>query len=106
MKGRTPTAAEQKHMNLVGAMPCIACQKDGIYNEYISLHHTDGRVKPGAHFEVLPLCAPHHQHDDTDPWERIGIHPYKARFEALYGTSDELLNEIRLKIEGEKYGAR
>lgn len=106
MLGRTPTSAEKKHMQLVGAMPCIACAKDGFYNDYISLHHTDGRVKPDAHFKVLPLCSFHHQHDDTDPYKRVGIHPHQARFEALYGTSDELLNEIRLKIEGEKYGTR
>jgi hypothetical protein len=104
MKGRTPTTAEKAHMNLVGNMPCIACEKDGYYNNHISLHHTDGRTKPGAHFNVLPLCAPHHQHDDTDPMGRIGIHPYKARFEDKYGTSEELLKEIRLKIGGGAYG--
>lgn len=100
MKGRAPTVAEKVHMYLVGSMPCIACEKDGFYNDYVSLHHTDGRTKPDAHFQVLPLCGPHHQHDDTDQLKRIGIHPYKARFEALYGASDELLNEIKLKIEG------
>lgn len=97
MKGRTPTAAEQKHMQIVGGMPCIACEKDGYHNDYISLHHVDGRVKHGAHFQVLPLCGPHHQHDDTDQLKRIGIHPYKARFETLYGTSDQLVNEIKIK---------
>lgn len=98
MLGRTPTSAEKKHMELVSKLPCIACEKDGFFNDYISLHHTDGRTKPGAHFKVLPLCPYHHQHDDKDPWQRIGIHPYKAKFEALYGTSDELLDEIQSKI--------
>jgi hypothetical protein len=105
MKGRAPTSVEKKHMRLVGAMPCIACEKDGYYNDYVSLHHIDGRVKPDAHLEVLPLCASHHQHNDSDPMGRIGIHPYKARFEMLYGTSVQLLTEIKLKIQGEKHGA-
>jgi hypothetical protein len=102
MLGRTPTAAEKQHMQVVGNLPCIACEKDGHHNDYITLHHVDGRVKPDAHFKVLPLCGFHHQHEDTDPMGRIGIHPNKARFEAIYGTSTELLDEIRLKIESNK----
>lgn len=102
MKGRTPTAAEKAHMALVGAMPCIACEKEGYYNDYISLHHVYGRTKLGAHFDVLPLCSGHHQHDDTDLLMRIGIHPFKARFEARYGTSEQLLKEVRSKIEKSK----
>jgi hypothetical protein len=98
MKGRTPTAIERKHMRAVGRMPCIACEKDGHYNDYVSLHHIEGRTKPNAHLEVLPLCASHHQHNDSDPMGRIGIHPYKQRFEALYGTSRQLLNEVKSKI--------
>ncbi len=99
MKGRAPTSAEKKHMQVVGNMPCIACEKDGYYNDYISLHHTDGRTKASAHFKVLPLCAPHHQHDDSDPMGRVGVHPYKARFEKQYGTSEDLLSEVTLRIE-------
>lgn len=102
MKGRTPSAAEKAHMALVGDLPCIACEKDGYFNDYVSLHHTDGRVKAGAHFKVIPLCAPHHQHDDSDLMLRIAVHPYKARFEKLYGTSEELIDEIKVKIEAKK----
>jgi hypothetical protein len=100
MKGRKPTSAEKAHMSLVGKLPCIACEKDGYYNDYVSLHHVDGRTKPGAHFKVLPLCAQHHQHDSTDPMGRVGIHPYKAGFEYIYGTSEQLLEEVSAKIEG------
>jgi hypothetical protein len=41
----------------------------------------------------LPLCGQHHQHDDTDPAGRVGVHPYKARFEAKYGKQADLLTE-------------
>jgi hypothetical protein len=47
---------------------------------------------------VLGLCAEHHQHDDTDPLGRIGVHPYKARFEARYGTQLQLLAEAKQKL--------
>lgn len=94
MKGRTPTAAERRIMDKIGGLGCIACLKDGITNPFISLHHIDGRTKPGAHLLVLPLCAQHHQQDDTDPMGRVAVHPNKARFEAKYGTQRELLAEI------------
>ena len=93
MKGRPPTAQEKRFMDRMGTLPCIACLKDGWTNHTISLHHIDGRTKPGAHFLVLPLCAGHHQ-DGTGPnTTLIAVHPYKARFEARYGTQRELLAE-------------
>ena len=93
MKGRPPTAEESRFMDKMGALPCIACLKDGWTNHVISLHHIDGRTKPGAHFLVLPLCGPHHQQDDTDPRGRISLHGRKATFQARYGTERELLAE-------------
>lgn len=94
LKGRTPTAAERAFMDLAGKVPCMACLKDGRRNTHISLHHIDGRTKPGAHFLVLPLCGPHHQQDDTDPLERISLHGNKRLFGQLYGTERELLAEL------------
>lgn len=94
LKGRPPTAAEQRFMDLAGAVPCLACMKDGRINHHISLHHIDGRTKPGAHFLVLPLCPSHHQQDDTDPLQRISLHGAKKRFVERYGTEAELLAEL------------
>lgn len=93
MKGRPPAADEKRFMDQMGALPCIACLKDGRTNHTISLHHIDGRTKPGAHFLVLPLCGPHHQQDDTDLRQRISLHGRKATFQARYGTERELLAE-------------
>jgi hypothetical protein len=93
MKGRAPTAAEARLMDLMGSLPCIACLKDGWTNRDISLHHIDGRTKPGAHFLTLPLCGPHHQQDDSDPRGRISVHGRKASFQARYGMQMDLLAE-------------
>lgn len=98
MKGRTPTATESRFMDAVAGLGCVACEKDGIANPWISLHHIDGRTKPGAHFLILPLCAPHHQQDDTDPLERPSVHGRKATFEQRYGTELELLAEAKMKL--------
>lgn len=98
MKGRAPTADERRFMDAAGALPCIACQKDGRHEPVISLHHIDGRTKPGAHLLVLPLCAPHHQQDDSDPLQRQSVHGRKATFTARYGTEMELLEIVRSRV--------
>jgi hypothetical protein len=93
MKGRPPTAEEARFMDRMGELPCICCLKDGWENHEISLHHIDGRTKPGAHFLVLPLCAGHHQQGTGANPALIAVHPNKARFEGRYGTQMELLDE-------------
>jgi hypothetical protein len=93
MKGRPPTSKEAQFMNAIAGLGCIACRKDGREELIVSIHHIDGRTKPGAHFLVLPLCGPHHQQDDTDPRARISLHGRKATFQARYGTERELLEE-------------
>ncbi len=100
MKGRTRARSEIELHDKIAALGCIACHIDGRYNPVVSIHHIDGRTKPDAHLKVLPLCSQHHQHDDTDPAGRIGVHPYKARFEALYATQDELLKMCLEKLQG------
>jgi hypothetical protein len=93
MKGRPPTAGEARFMDAIASLGCIACLKDGRHEPVVSIHHIDGRTKPGAHFLVLPLCGPHHQQDDTDLRGRISVHGMKATFQARYGTQQELLAE-------------
>lgn len=93
MKGRTPTRYEKHiHDRMASEIGCIACRKDGIRNMHVSIHHIDGRTKPGAHLKVLPLCASHHQ-DGTGAPGVIAVHPWKRRFEERYGTQLELLEE-------------
>jgi hypothetical protein len=93
MKGRPPTAEEARFMDAIAALGCIACRKDGWENFDVSVHHIDGRTKPGAHFLVLGLCAGHHQAGTGTNPTLIAVHPDKARFEARYGTQRELLAE-------------
>ncbi|MBI8355370.1 DUF968 domain-containing protein [Pseudomonas aeruginosa] len=93
MKSRTPTRYEKHiHDRMASEIGCIACRKDGIRNMHVSIHHIDGRTKPGAHLKVLPLCAGHHQ-DGTGAPELIAVHPWKRRFEEKYGAQLELLEE-------------
>ena len=98
MKGKTPTKAEKQFHTKVAALGCVACRKDGLFNPWVSIHHIDGRTKPGAHMRVLGLCGPHHQ-DSGDP-RFIAVHPWKARFEEKYGKQEDLLAEITREING------
>lgn len=98
MKGSTPTKAEKELWGKIAAIGCIACLHDGRNNSHVLIHHIDGRTKPGAHRKVLPLCAEHHQQNDLDPLGRVGVHPYKARFEQQYGSQYDLLKEVYAMI--------
>jgi hypothetical protein len=70
--------------------------KDGRFNPHVSIHHVDGRTKPGCHLLVLPLCGPHHQDDGSGT---ISVHPWKARFEKRYGAQLDLVNECMTLLE-------
>ncbi len=91
MKGRPTTKAERLfHGQLCRFVGCIACRLDGYFNDYCSIHHIDGRVKPWAHWFVLSLCAGHHQ-DGTGAPGLLAVHPWKNRFENEYGPQPFLL---------------
>lgn len=92
MKGSTPSKAERELWDALASLGCAACRKDGIFNGHVSIHHIDGRTKPGAHRKVLALCAGHHQ-DGTGAPGLIAVHPWKARFEERYGRQTELLDD-------------
>lgn len=97
MKGSNPTKAQKAMWTKLAETGCIACRQDGIYNPHVSIHHLDGRTKPTAHDEVIAICGPHHQQDDsTGVW---AVHPNKARFEAEYGSQYELMAEQK-KLAG------
>lgn len=102
MKGRPPTASETRFMSEIAALGCIACKKDGWHNPDVSVHHIDGRTKPGAHLLVLPLCAGHHQDGTGNNPALIAVHPYKARFEVRYGAQRELLAECTAMLKSSR----
>lgn len=88
MKGRSVTTVQKiYHNNLCQIVGCIACRKELIFNDWVSIHHINGRTKPDAHWCVLPLCAGHHQDNGT----AIAVHPFKKRFENHYGQQLDLM---------------
>ncbi|MDQ2139565.1 Ref family recombination enhancement nuclease [Alcaligenaceae bacterium B3P038] len=91
MKGRAPTSEQKRfHTMLCEFVGCTACRQHNVFTQHVSVHHIDGRTKPSAHWLVLALCAGHHQ-DGTGARGMIAVHPWKARFEAKYGSQMEQL---------------
>jgi hypothetical protein len=79
-------------MDKVRSLGCIVCRNQGMPRVPCEIHHIVGKTKPNAHYMVLPLCFQHHRMgSDKEP---ISRHPYKKRFEAAYGTEQELLDQI------------
>tara|TARA_R110000851_G_scaffold315639_1_gene478294 strand:+ start:47 stop:340 length:294 start_codon:yes stop_codon:yes gene_type:complete len=94
----SPTKAERKYWdNLAESVGCIVCRNLGLTNNYVSIHHIDGRTKKGCHGagSILPLCYPHHQGKE-------GIHPYKRRWTDLHGTEKDLAEQISRILAEEK----
>lgn len=89
-KQRAVTPQEKELWDQLAEQGCVACRKDGRYNPHVSIHHIDGRTKPGCHQMVLPLCGSHHQDDGSG---LLAVHPWKARFEKRYGAQLDLLAE-------------
>lgn len=91
------TKAERLHHDRIASLGCIACRLDGIHTPLVSLHHVDGRTKPGCEMKVLPLCFLHHQ--GGDGVEFVSVHPWKTRFIKRYGTQESLLEKCNKLLE-------
>ncbi len=91
MKGRTPTADERRFMNSLCSLGCIVCRLSMSIFSPCTVHHIDGKTKPGAHYHILGLCGNHHQVPDTQKPKRwVARHENKTEFEKLYGTEQSL----------------
>ena len=96
-----PTVEEKALWDSMAALGCIACREDGRMTKEVSIHHLDGRTKPDCHKRVLPLCAGHHQDGTGEDKALIAVHPYKGKFEARYGTQEELLEKVMYRLAHE-----
>jgi len=90
---RTPNAEERRWIEALVAYGCIACRMDGMGFRPAAVHHILRGGRRMGHLFTLPLCDPGH-HQGT----QYSRHPFKARFEAQYGTEAELLARLRAEI--------
>ena len=97
MRGREATEDEQIYMSKVAQLSCIVCANQGIENRRVEIHHVNGKTRENAHFDILPLCYEHHRQGNAE--EPISRHPYKKRFVTAYGSEEELIKQVRTKVE-------
>ena len=84
-----PTKAELKYWDrLANEVGCIVCRTYlGKFNDYVSIHHIDGRTKKDCHMNVIPLCENHHGRN-AKPHGRHFM--ARSKWEELFGTEAEL----------------
>lgn len=87
------TKEEQQHLDHVQSLGCIACRINGMYSPAEIHHVLDGGRRIG-HSHVIPLCFPHHRGGGDGLSAVVSRHPYKKRFEAAYGTEQQLLDRV------------
>lgn len=82
-------------MDAITRLGCIACILSGSWRTPGVPHHLLSGGRRIGHLSTICLCDPgHHQNAAIGSW-KISRHPNKARFEAAYGTEEELLAKTR-----------
>lgn len=97
MKGRSLTKADKARFQALTDMGCIACTLYLRKHTPPEIHHLEGKTRPGAHQQTIPLCYVHHRAGVDDAFG-TSRHPHKARFVARYGTEEYLLAEVNARL--------
>lgn len=83
-------------MDRICQLGCVVCRLVyGVFSPAVPHHILSGSKRKG-HLWTIPLCDPGHHQNPKEGM--IARHPTKARFEAAYGTEEELLEKTRQMI--------
>lgn len=98
------TRLEKRWMEAITQIGCIVCllfeKAPGTPG---AVHHLlSGGLRIG-HLSTICLCDPGHHQNAPAGSEKISRHPYKARFEARYGSEESLLAKTRELVQ-QKFG--
>ena len=97
MKSRNPSAEEKRWMSQIVEFGCVVCRKYIGVTSPAEVHHIDGKTKPDAHFNSIPLCYSHHRAGEDN--ERFtSRHPSKAKFVERYCSESDLREYVKEKI--------
>ena len=94
MKGRTANKKEKIWMDKISSLGCIVCRLHYDCESPAEIHHIDGKTKPDAHINTIPLCYRHHR-EGVNNNLYVSRHPYKNEFIKRYGTEENLLEEVK-----------
>ena len=99
-----PTKSEKTHMGRVAELGCIVCRNQGYGHtprEMTAIHHVragQGMGKRASNFDVLPLCARHHQTGGYG----VAFHAGRREWERRYGSEVDLLAQIMGLLDGKE----
>ena len=97
MAKKRPNLAERKWMQQVADYGCVACEIDGLVRPAEIHHvrkHTGMGLRP-SHFDTIPLCSHHHRTG------KDSIHLGKKLFIQKYGTEQEILKQVKERINND-----
>lgn len=94
---RSRTVIESEWIARAVEFGCMACWLDRMPSRPTAYHHIVVGGRRLGHLFGFGLCQPGH-HMDGAELGLISRHPYKARFEAKYGTEFELLAKLKTKL--------
>jgi len=89
-------ADKERYQKIVDAGCIICLLEKGIYSPP-EIHHPYGRKK-GGNQKTYGLCFCHHR-EGSNCDEYVSRHPWKAEFEARYGSEEELLKSTNVILE-------
>lgn len=92
------TKAEKAHIRAVVSLGCVVCRNMGLGPTPAEAHHPrdgQGMGQRASHYDVLPLCPPHHRTGGYG----VAIHAGQATWEARHGTERELLEQVRGELK-------
>lgn len=88
------TAEEAAWMNLIQEFGCIVCALHYGVKSKSEIHHLKSGDRRMGHLFTLPLCYAHHRGGAGDG-DFISRHPWKRRFEKVYGFELDLLEKLK-----------
>jgi hypothetical protein len=96
------TKDEKRHLDRVSRLGCIVCRNLGfdVEGQEVALHHPRagmGTSQRSSHYDVLPICPPHHQTGGYG----IAYHAGPKIWQEKYGTETELLEQVKQLLEEE-----
>jgi hypothetical protein len=98
------TKDERAWMDAIVRYGCVACRIDGVAPRRSAVHHILRAGRRIGHMATLPLCDPGH-HQGGQQLGMVSRHPWKARFEAQYGSEDYLLALLRAVLKKQPDGS-
>lgn len=94
MRGRSPTKQERDWLDKLADVGCIVCRIHFDCFSPAEIHHIDGKTKPDAHLNTIPLCYNHHREGVNDSLY-VSRHPFRKEFEKRYGKQSDLLKKVQ-----------